>query len=408
MIDVRPFVALRPRAGLAARICAPPYDVVTAEEARLVAARNPLTFLRVSRAEIDLPVGVDPHGPQVYAQARRTFREMIEGGLLVQDPRPAYYVYRLTMGERSQTGLVAVVACQDYLDGRIRRHELTRPDKEDDRARHIETLNAQTGPAFLVYRSMAELDQLLEQHASTQPMTDFVDGAGVRHAVWAIHDEHGIESIRDVTAGIRRLYIADGHHRTAAAARVSVLLQGRGGSSHFLGVLFPHDQLRILPYNRVLKDLNGQAPAALVARLGTAMQVIEKRPDTQPGLHEVDVYVSGNWHRYGFRDTTVGGTDPVERLDVSMLQRDVLGPVFGIEDPRRDGRIGFVGGVRGIGELEQLVKSGEYACAFAMHPTQIEDMIAIADSGGLMPPKSTWFEPKLSDGLFTYIFGSVA
>ena len=403
MADLRPFQALRAHRELAGRICAPPYDVVSTEEARALAAANPLTFLRVSRAEIDLPIGVDPHSEAVYARARSNFQQMIQNGRLVLDARPAYYVYRLTMAERSQTGLVALVSCQEYLSGRVRPHELTRPDKEDDRLRHIQALSAQTGPAFLVYRSLPALDLFLDQCCQSKPATELVDEGGVRHAVWMCDGPAALASVREAARHIQRLYIADGHHRTAAAVRVSVSLANQTGSDCFLAVLFPHHQLRILPYHRVVRDLNGRSPASIAAQLGVVMELIQRDAQTQPGLHEVDVFLSGYWQRYRFRNVPGDDASPVERLDVSLLQGEVLEPIFGIADPRRDERIGFVGGIRGTDELERLVKNGSYACAFALHPTRIEDMMVIADSGGLLPPKSTWFEPKLADGLFTYL-----
>lgn len=402
MADVQPFAAIRARPELAGRICCPPYDVLSVQEARALAAANPDGFVRVTRPEVDFAGQVDPHCAEVYERARDNFLRMIGDGLLIQDSRPGYYVYRLTMGERSQTGLVGLVGCSDYRNGIVRAHELTRTEKEDDRARHIEVVGAQTGPAFLVYRAMSELDRVLAEASSLAAETSFVDDRGVRHEAWVIGDETLIGRVREITGRLQRLYIADGHHRTAAALRVSELMKGAGGSDGFLAVLFPHNQLEILPYNRVLRDLNGQTPARVVARLAEVMELIERPQGTQPGLHEVDLYLSGGWHRFRFRTLPDGGTDPLKNLDVVLLQEQVLEPVFGIGDPRRDDRIGFVGGIRGVDELVRLVNSGEYVCAFAMHPTRIDDMMAIADSGRLLPPKSTWFEPKLRDGLFSH------
>ncbi|MDH7502699.1 MAG: DUF1015 family protein [Verrucomicrobiota bacterium] len=404
MADVRPFAAVRARPELAGRICCPPYDVLSIQEARVLAEANPDSFVRVTRAEVDFAGEPDPHCAKVYERARSNFLLMIGNGLLIQDSRPWYYVYRLTMGERSQTGLAALVSCSDYQNGIVRAHELTRTEKEDDRARHIEVVGAQTGPAFLVYRAMPELDGVLAEVASLAAETSFVDDSGVRHEVWVIGDETVAGRVREITGRLQRLYIADGHHRTAAALRVSELMKGAGGSGGFLAVLFPHNQLEIMPYNRVLRDLNGQTPARVVARLAEVMELIDRPQGTQPRLHEVDLYLSGGWHRFRFRTLPDGGTDPLKNLDVVLLQEQVLDPVFGIGDPRRDDRIGFVGGIRGVDELVRLVNSGEYVCAFAMHPTRIDDMMAIADSGRLLPPKSTWFEPKLRDGLFTHRF----
>jgi len=399
---IQPFAAVRPRPELAAQICAPPYDVVSTEEARRLAGDNPLCFLRVSRPEIEFPPGTDPYRPEVYAQGRARFEELLRKGALFVDSRPAFYLYRLSMGGHVQRGLVAVASCAAYLRGDIRRHELTRPDKEDDRVRHIEALNAQTGPAYLIYRAIPELDAFLARRAQGLPEVDFVAEDGVRHTAWTLGDAEAMEMVRRCFAAVDRLYIADGHHRTAAAARVYQRRGGAGGSSHFLAVLFPHDQLRILPYHRVVRDLNGLSPGQLLERLRSVGDLSEGdgRP---PRPHEVDLFLEDRWHRLRFRQVPDPERDPLGCLDVSLLQERVLRPFLGVEDPRTCARLEFVGGVHGPGRLEDLVRRGEAACAFALHPTGMEQLLDIADRGQIMPPKSTWFEPKLRDGMFSHL-----
>jgi uncharacterized protein (DUF1015 family) len=403
MATVKPFAALRPRPELAGRVCELPYDVMSSDEARQVAAGNPLSFLRVSKPEIDLPAGTDPCSPEVYARGAENFRKLIADGVLRQDARPAFHLYRQVMGSHSQTGFVAAASCPDYLQNVIQKHELTRPDKEDDRVRHIEALNAQTGPAFLLYRASAELGAILARGTSTAPDIDFTTPDGVRHACWALPDA---ATRANVEAGFRRvavLYIADGHHRTAAAGRVFQSRAGAGGSAGFLAVIFPHDQVRILPYHRVVRDLNGQTPEGFLERLRGVFELREPGEATPGRKHEVGLYLGGRWRTLVFQPELTSARDAIASLDVALLQEQVLAPILAIEDPRRSQRIQFVGGIRGTGELERLVDSGEGACAFAMFPTGVEDLMAVADAGGIMPPKSTWFEPKLRDGLFCHL-----
>jgi uncharacterized protein (DUF1015 family) len=307
------------------------------------------------------------------------------------------------MGTHIQTGLVAVASCEEYLKGQIIKHEFTRLDKEDDRAKHIEALEAQTGPVFLVYRKRQELDELITRFKLEAPYVDFTAYDGVRHTAWVIVNAPEIEFIQNQFAEIPSLYIADGHHRCAAAARVFRNRRGSGHSAFFLSVIFPHDQVRILPYNRVLKDLNGMNPDQLLKRLSEVFIVAGIGAPTPSRSHEVALFLDGHWNVLHFRPRYAQTTDRVQKLDVSLLQQHVLAPLFGIEDPRISDRVNFVGGIRGTAELEALVRSGEYACAFSMFPTTIEDLLAIADSGGVMPPKSTWFEPKLRDGLFSHL-----
>jgi uncharacterized protein (DUF1015 family) len=409
MATVKPFAALRPKPELADKICELPYDVMSSEEARQIAAGKPLSFLHVSKPEIDLPPSVDIHAPEVYVMGKANFQRLLAQGALQQDLRPSFYLYGQIQGPHSQIGVVAAASCNDYLQGVIKKHELTRPDKEDDRCRHIEVLEAQTGPVFLVYRANSAIDQFVARKTSEPPAIDFTAKDGVRHTAWVIAEAADIRLLESEFGRIQSLYIADGHHRCAAAARVYHARRGMGDSSSFLSVIFPHNQVQILPYNRVLKDLNGLSPERLLHKL-EALFIIDQPMVASPGSvpvptrkHELCLYLSGKWFRLNFRQGFTGSTDPIEDLDVTLLQRFVLDSIFGIGDPRTSNRVNFVGGVRGTTELERLVNSGEYACAFSMFPTGIEELMAIADAGGIMPPKSTWFEPKLRDAMFCHL-----
>ena len=403
MATIKPFPALRPRPSLAERICELPYDVLSTEEARQIAARNPLSFLHVSKPEIDFPPQTDPHAPEVYLRGKENFDRLVSDGNLRQDDTACFYLYRQVLGSHRQTGLVAAASCEEYLHGVIRKHELTRPDKEDDRVRHIEILNAQTGPAFLTYPTVRSLDEFVSQHTGSAPDMDFTAADGVRHSSWRIADPQDVQWIESEFSKIPALYIADGHHRSAAAARVYRNRRGAGHSAGFLSVIFPHDQLQILPYNRVLKDLNNLSIEPLLEKLGRLF-LIEKDAAAAPAeRHQICLYLKGRWHRLTFRPEYTASRDPIEQLDVTLLQKQVLDPLFAIHDPRTSDRLQFVGGVRGTRELERLVDAGDFACAFSLYPTRIEDLMAIADSGGIMPPKSTWFEPKLRDALFCHL-----
>ncbi|MEW6302325.1 MAG: DUF1015 family protein [Verrucomicrobiota bacterium] len=403
MATVKPFAALRPNPYLAAQICELPYDVMSSDEARQMAEGNPLSFLHVSKPEIDLPPSTDVYNASVYAKGKENFVRLISEGALKQDAKPCCYLYRQIMGQHTQIGLVAAASCEEYLQNIIKKHEFTRPDKEDDRVRHIETLNSQTGPVFLTYRAQAAFDEFVNRKIAEAPDTDFTAKDGVRHTSWTIGDAAEIEFIASTFAKIPFLYIADGHHRSAAAARVFQSRKGQGNSGWFLTVIFPHNQMQILPYNRVLKDLNGLAPAQLLEKLD-AVFIIGSEAKAKPGRkHELGFYFEGKWRTLNFRPHFAATTDPIEKLDVTLLQKYVLAPLFGIDDPRTSKRINFVGGIRGTAELEKLVNSGEYACAFSMFPTSIEDLMSIADANGIMPPKSTWFEPKLRDAMFCHM-----
>jgi len=402
MAQIKPFAALRPNPKSAGAICELPYDVMSSDEARTIAKGNPLSFLHVSKPEIDLPPDVDHYDAKVYAKGKGSFENFIRQGALQQSPQPCFYLYRQVWGKHCQVGLVVAASCVDYLNGIIKKHELTRPDKEQDRVRHIEALNSQTGPAFLAYRAVKQMDDFVAQKIAEAPDVDFTAKDGIRHSSWTISDAGSIKLVSQTFSRIPYLYIADGHHRSAAAARVYEARKGGGESGFFLCVIFPDNQLQILAYNRVLKDLNGLTAPQLLKKLESVLAVSNEA--TQPaGKHQLGLFIDKRWRVLRFRpEITQAATNAVERLDVSLLQRHVLAPVFGIDDPRTSQRISFVGGIRGTDELERLVNSGEYACAFSMFPTSMEDLMAVADSGGIMPPKSTWFEPKLRDGMFCH------
>jgi uncharacterized protein (DUF1015 family) len=401
MAIVKPFAALRPKPELASQICELPYDVVSSTEARDLAAGNPLNFFHVSKPEIDLPPGTDVHSPAVYAKGKENFQKLISQGSLVQDEQPYYYLYRQIMGRHAQTGLVAVASCEDYQRGIIKKHELTRPDKEDDRVRHMEALNSQTGPVFLTYQASPEMDDYVGEKILKKPDIDFTAKDGVRHSSWKLSNEQEIHQIEKLFARLPCLYIADGHHRSAAAARVFESRKGACQSGRFLAVIFPHSQTQILPYNRALKDLNGHSPEQLLQKLNSVCPLLEKGSPAPAKKHEVSFYFQRQWRTFSMQPGKQN--EGVENLDVTLLQKNVLTPIFGIDDPRTSNRIAFVGGIRGAAELEKLVDSGEYACAFSMFPTGIEDLMEIADAGGIMPPKSTWFEPKLRDAMFCHM-----
>ncbi len=403
MAILKPFAAVRPKPELAAQICELPYDVMSSDEARVMAEGKPLSFLHVSKPEIDLPAGTDLYSPEVYAKGAENFQKLISQGALKQDAKPNFYLYRQIMGGHAQVGLVAAASCEEYLANIIKKHELTRVDKEDDRVRHIEALNSQTGPVFLTYRAVAAFDEFVAKKIAETPAVDFTGKDGVRHTSWTIAEPLDIAFVEMQFAQIPFLYIADGHHRSAAAARVFKSRNGAGHSGQFLTVIFPHNQMQILPYNRVLKDLNGLTPAELLNKLEEVFKIVRMGTPTPTAKHEFGLFLNGKWHTLTFKAQLTRTDDPIEKLDVTLLQKNVLAPVFGIDDPRTSKKINFVGGIRGTAELEKLVNSGEYACAFSMFPTSIEDLMEIADAGGIMPPKSTWFEPKLRDAMFCHM-----
>jgi uncharacterized protein (DUF1015 family) len=402
---IRPFRGLRPAPGRAAVIIAPPYDVMNAAEARAMVEGRPLSFLHVSRPEVDLPADTDPYADAVYAKGAENLRRMIADGVLRQDGAPCYYAYRLDMDGRAQLGLVLAASVRAYDENRIRRHEFTRPDKENDRVRHIDTSNAQTGPVFLVHRAAPALDGVLERASQGQPAADVVADGGVRHTLWVIDAAADIAAIGAAAEALGVLYIADGHHRSAAASRVAAQRGGPADAEHwyFLAVSFPHDQVKILDYNRLLTDLNGLDEAAFRARVAEHFEIEPVPGEARPtAINTFGMYLAGQWYRLTLKPGRVPA-DPVGRLDVSLLHQYLIEPILGVSDPRRDKRIYFVGGIRGLGELQRRVDSGEMAVAFALYATSLEDLMAVADAGQVMPPKSTWFEPKLADGMVSHL-----
>jgi uncharacterized protein (DUF1015 family) len=404
---VRPFAALRPRVEDAAAVAAPPYDVLSSGEARVRAAAKPWSFLHISKPEIDLPAGIDAYAPEVYAKAADNLRRMLAAGVLVRDRRPGYYAWCMVMGNHAQTGFAVSASVAAYDANRIRKHEFTRPDKEDDRVRQIEALNAQTGPVLLAYPDAPELDAILGAVTGAAPALDIVADTGVRHCLWDIADAASIDVITNAFERLPALYIADGHHRSAAASRVAAKRRGANASAsheYFLAVAFPQRQMQILPYNRLVKDLNGRSKEAFLAEVGKPFAVERSATAVAPWQRgEFGLYLAGEWYRLRVRPGSTRPDDPVARLDVSVLADQLLAPVLGIEDQRRDSRIDFVGGIRGLAELEARVDSGEMACAISLFPTSMKDLMAVADAGEVMPPKSTWFEPKLADGLLSHV-----
>jgi uncharacterized protein (DUF1015 family) len=403
---IKAFRALRPAPGRAADVLAPPYDVLSSAEARGRAKGKPWSFLHVSKAEIDLDPAVDPHDPAVYAKAAENLRRIISAGVLVRDDKPCFYAYRLTWRDRIETGFAAVASIAAYVGNRIRKHELTTPAKEDDRVRQIEAVEAQTGPVMAAYPDAPEIDVLLAHAASDEPAVDVTADDGVRHQLWVISDEATIGALAGAVEALPALYIADGHHRSAAALRVA---EGRGEKDgYFLAVLLPQSQMTILDYNRVVRDLNGFAPDEVLREIGRRYVVEPSDKPARPSrADEVGMVVDGRWYRLALKPEVAAkwmqSSDPVARLPVTLLARNILEPIFAISDQRRDKRIDFVGGGRGLGELERLVASGEMAVAFALYPTEMRDLMAVADAGAIMPPKSTWFEPKLADGMVSHM-----
>jgi uncharacterized protein (DUF1015 family) len=402
----RPFAALRPTAEHAAAVIAPPYDVVSTDEARALAAGRPASFLHISRPEIDLPGGSSPYSDAAYEQGARSLARLVEQRVLVRDDAPSFYAYRLVMNGRAQTGVAFVGSVRAYEQNRIRRHELTRPDKENDRVRNIAALNAQTGPVLCAYRANAALHELVAAGAKPKPLFSVRGPNDVEHTVWRLAAPAQVAALQTALDALDALYICDGHHRSAAAARVAAERRGARDASHefFLCVAFPHDEMRILDYNRVVRDLNGLSPDALLARLSESFDVAPLRAAASPAQPETfAMYLAGQWYALKIHSQLVPRRDPVASLDVSLLQDRLLAPILNIGDVRTDARIDFVGGVRGLAELERRVDSGRAAAAFALHPTRMEQLMAVADAGKLMPPKSTWFEPKLGDGLLSHV-----
>ncbi|MGH6726688.1 MAG: DUF1015 domain-containing protein [Pseudolabrys sp.] len=400
---IQPFRALRPAAGRAAEVLAPPYDVLSSAEARERAQGKPWSFLHISKPEIDLDAETDPYDKAVYAKAADNLAKMIAAGVLIRDAKPCYYVYRLTWRGHTQTGLAAVASLADYGSNRIRKHELTTPVKEDDRVRQIEAVNAQTGPVMIGYPNAPAIDAILAQAATGKPDVDVTADDGVRHQLWVISDDVTAGKLTSLFDVLPAIYIADGHHRSAAAARVAQARKGEGSHDYFLSVIFPEREMTILDYSRVLKDLNGRKPEQLLAELAKSFTVAPASEPVRPSTsREYGMYLAGRWYRLTIRADLVP-SDPIGRLPITLLTRNAIEPLFGIKDPRTDKRIDFVGGARGLQGLAKRVDSGEMAVAFALYPTQMTDLMAVADAGGIMPPKSTWFEPKLADGMVNHV-----
>jgi uncharacterized protein (DUF1015 family) len=406
---IQPFAALRPASGRASDVVAPPYDVLSTTEARERASGRPWSFLHISKPEIDLPADTNPYAPEVYAKGAENLQAMIRAGVLVRDPAPCYYAYRIVMGSHSQTGIVAAASVADYDANRIRKHEFTRPDKEDDRVRQIDALDAQTGPVLLAYPAAPEVDAILAAASAGTPDSD-AELDGVRHTLWVIRDPAILARITAAFDAMPALYIADGHHRSASASRIAAARRaanpGHTGSepyNFFLSVIFPAHEMRIMDYNRVITDLNGMSAEAFLQKAGAAFSIEPADAAVKPARPgSFGLYLAGRWYRLDIRRDLIPA-DPVGRLDVSLLQNNLIAPILGITDPRRDKRIDFVGGIRGLAELEKRVNSGEMALAFALHPTRMQDLMAVADANEVMPPKSTWFEPKLADGLASHV-----
>ncbi len=406
MSVLKPFRGLRPPKELVLKVAAPPYDVVNREEAKRYAEGNPQSFFRVSRPEIDLPASVDEHADEVYGLALANLRAFVEAGWLRRESAPSFYVYRQTMGAHVQVGLVAGASVDEYDRGLIKKHELTRADKEDDRTHHIEKLGGNDEPVFLTYRADPRIDTLMAGIVASEPEYDFVTDDGIGHTFWVVPTGQNAQ-IEKAFGAVPQLYIADGHHRSAAASRVRKLYREAGrkadGAEAFLAVIFPHDQMQILDYNRVVKDLNGLEVETFVQELRESFDVDTAKEQKPAALHQFGMYLGKRWYRLTAKPHVIENT-PTGVLDVSILQKRLLGPVLGIGDPRTDKRIHFVGGIRGMGELERLVDSEQYRVAFSMFPTTLEQLMAISDAGDIMPPKSTWFEPKLRSGLVLHPF----
>jgi uncharacterized protein (DUF1015 family) len=402
---IRPFAGLRPQSSHTAAVIAPPYDVLNSEEARQRAAGRPWSFLHIGKPEIDLPPDTDPHSEAVYAKGAENWQKMLNAGILKQDPQPYYYLYGLTMGNHEQIGLVAVANVDDYNNNRIRKHELTRPDKEDDRVRQIDALNAQTGPVFLTYKHHPTIDALVKTVTAQPPAVNLTADDGIIHKLWIVNDAAQIETISVTFDAMDCLYIADGHHRSAAASRVAAEKRrthtGEEAYNYFLTVIFPDNHMQILDYNRVVRDLNGLTASDFLERVAQSFELNPSSSPVKPqSSGEFGMYLNGQWYQLKIQ---APNDDPVASLDVSLLTDHLLAPILGIVDPRRDKRIDFVGGIRGLPELERRVDSGEMSVAFALYPTSMEALMAVADAGQIMPPKSTWFEPKLADGLVSHL-----
>jgi uncharacterized protein (DUF1015 family) len=408
MISISPFKALRPEPQFAKQVASRPYDVLTVREAKVEAEGNPYSFLHITRSEIDLPASTDVHSQQVYDKAKENLDAFINRPILFNESKPCYYIYQLTMNGKTQTGLVCCSSVMDYEEGLIKKHELTRPEKEQDRINHIKTTGAQTGNVFLAFRDVEEINLIMQKwQDSKNPVYNFTAEDDVQHSVWVINDEKVIDRITEIfKEEVDCTYIADGHHRVASAAKVKYLFADEEEAGHFLSTLFPASQLKIMDYNRVVKDLNGLSQDEFLDQLNKNFSVSKvSEPFSPKEPHEFGMFLNGQWYRLAALDGTYS-TDPIGVLDITILQNNLLEPVLGIKDQRTDARIDFIGGIRGLGELEERVNSGEWQVAFSLYPVTIEQLFDIADTNNIMPPKSTWFEPKLRDGLLTHLITS--
>jgi len=411
MITIKPFRGLRPKENLADKVASPPYDVLSSDEARQMAQINPVSFLHVNKPEIDLPEDTDPYSEIVYQKGRENLYRFINEGTLVQDEKESLYIYRLTWKGHVQTGYFCLSAVDDYDAGRIKKHELTRAEKEADRTKLIDVMNAQVGPVFLLYQANQALDSHLEKASAEKPNVDFVAEDSVRHQLWVVQDENEIKEIVEGFKNLDATFIADGHHRSASASNVCKQRRqahpdytGEESFNYFLSVIFPHNQLKILPYNRVVTDLNGLTTEEFLAK-------ISQKFDVQPFDNFVGIsaeknfgmFLDGRWFKLTAKDGTFNPRDILDSLDVNILMKNILEPILGIHDPRTDKRIDFIGGIRGNEELERLVNSGKFRVAFSLFPTSVQTLIKVADNNLIMPPKSTWFEPKLRSGMVSYL-----
>ncbi len=411
---ISPIKGLRPAKGRADDVIAPPYDVLNTAEARERAKGKPWSFLHISKPEIDLPEDTDPYHPDVYAKAAENLQKMIQEGVLQQDDKPCYYAYRLIMGDIVQTGLVAGASVDDYDTNRIRKHEYTRPVKEDDRVRQIEAVNAQTGPVLLAYPDAPVVDKIIAQVSANEPDMDATADDGIQHTLWVIDDDKLISQLTEAFNAMDAIYIADGHHRSASASRIcatrrkdNVDSDSNAGSQpweYFLTVIFPHHEMKIFDYNRVIKDLNGLSAEDFISKVSENFIVEKSNSPVKPAqTSEYGMYLQDQWYKLTLKPELINNDDPVSRLDVSRLADNLIDPILGISDPRTDMRIDFVGGIRGLEGLEKRIDSGEMAVAFSLFATRMEDLMSVADNNDVMPPKSTWFEPKLADGIVSHM-----
>ncbi len=410
MARIEPFKGIRPSKDIARKVSSPPYDVLNSAEAKKLTANNPYSFLRITKPEVDLPDGIDLYSDDVYNKAKENFSKFLKDKILVREKKKCFYLYKQIWGDHVQVGLVAGASCQDYQDNVIKKHEHTREDKEKDRMRHIETLNANTGPVFLTFKHKESIDALFRKGMEKEPEYDFTKANGVRHIFYVVDEKQLIADIKAEFAKIDYLYVADGHHRSASATNVKVKRQeanpnhtGDEEYNFFLSVIFPDNQMKILPYNRVVKDLNEMCKAELFGKFAEKFDYEDVDIKEPQKSGEFCLYIEGKWYKLTAKEESYNKDDEVEVLDVSILQNNLLDPVLGIKNPRRDKRIDFVGGIRGTKELERLVDCGEFKLAFSFYPTTIKQLFKVADSGRVMPPKSTWFEPKLESGLVTHL-----